>query len=98
MLDKIRSVSQSTFCNIWDEYCHHISTLKPKSDLCDLCRQNHLKLSKLSSLTVDQQRILINAFADHLKKADMQRENYNMWKEKSRTEFKQIFSLMKQIT
>lgn len=76
--ENFRVVSQSSFYNIWEKYCPEVMTMKPATDLCDTCRQNHLQLSKMHKLSVDKQEKILEAAKDHLEKAKLQREFYNL--------------------
>lgn len=60
-------------------------TMRPASDLCDICRKNHLQLSNLQKLNVQEQAEILKNATDHLEEAKMQREFYNSYREKSKS-------------
>lgn len=82
----IRIVSQSSFLQIWSQYCPEIMTIKPASDLCDTCRQIHLKLAKMSQVSIEEQAIILKEAKHHLDAAKIQREFYNSWREKAKND------------
>lgn len=79
-------VAYPTFFKIWQKYCPHIMTMKPATDLCDTCRENHLKLANLQKLTVDEQEEILKIVADHVQAAKGQREFYNSYRDKAKAE------------
>lgn len=81
---EIRIVGRSSFLKIWHESCPHIMTMKPASDLCTTCRDNSLKLSNLSNLTIEEQTALLKFSIKHLNDAKNQREFYNLYRDKSK--------------
>lgn len=82
----IRVPGTTTFKDIWNQFCPHIMTMKPASDLCDVCRINHLKLSRLANASFDEQQETLKLATEHLNTAKMQRDRYNSWREKAKKE------------
>lgn len=84
--DEIRVISESSFYYIWNLYCPQIMTMKPATDLCDTCQQNHLKLTKLSQLSFEDEATILEDAKKHLDTANLQREFYNSWREKAKND------------
>lgn len=75
--EEIRIVSQSYFLRISNQNCPEIMTMKPASDLCNTCREIHLKLAKLSKVPTEEQDTILEEAKNHLNVARIQREFYN---------------------
>lgn len=60
--------------------------MKPATDLCDVCRQNHLKLTNMSNLSIEEQTTLLETSKHHLEVAKLQRDFYNSYRERAKTE------------
>lgn len=73
----LRLVKQRTFECIWSTYCPYIATMKPADDLCDVCRQKYLEISRSANLSEEEKFSKIKAQSDHLERAKIQRDSYN---------------------
>lgn len=81
----MRVVGKSSFFAIWDEYCPHVMSMKPASDFCDVCRNNHLNLVRSANASVEEQQDALRVSMQHLEIAETQRERYNFWREIAKT-------------
>lgn len=77
---EMRIVGRSSVFKVWHNFCPHIMTIKPASDLCTTCRDNSLKLAHLSNLTIEEQTALLEISIKHLNDAKNQREFYNLYR------------------
>jgi hypothetical protein len=82
-----RSVCYKTFMNIWDDLCPHITISKPATDLCQRCQTFSYRLSQSGKLTESDKQDLLNDYADHVQKAQSQRDHYR----KQTSDSKQIY-------
>lgn len=81
----IRLVEESTFCKIWRKYCPYIATMRPANDLCDVCREHHSEIARSVNQPDEVKASKLNSAVQHLQQAQVQREFYNSWRDKSKS-------------
>ncbi len=83
-----RRVCLTAFKYLWTKHLPHISPLKPKDDLCDVCRNNVIKIQRSANLNDDDimKKAAVEEAVAHLEKARKQREYYNYWRKKAMDE------------
>lgn len=75
--EKTEKISRSLFYKLWAQYCPFILTMKPASDLCDICQQNSLIVQRsLLEDDLDTKEGKFRLILDHLERAKLQRTFY----------------------
>ena len=70
-----RPVGLTLFKNIWSHTLSHIKIIKPRSDLCYLCKKHRDNVS--SAATEEEKLQAAGAYMEHIRKAQAEREFYN---------------------
>lgn len=87
--ENVRIVSSRSFRKTWQRECSHIRISKPATDLCNTCRENTSLILK-SADVLDEEDVeknaAIAAAQEHLNQARIQREHYNEWRTRARTQ------------
>jgi len=81
-------VCRTSFNDIWRKFLPHISCQKPATDLCDVCQQNVLCIQRAANIDdndAEKTAALADAM-DHIEKAKLQRDHYNMWRNKAKSQ------------
>lgn len=65
-----------SFTNNWRTYCPYIDTLKPSSDLCDVCQKNINAITKTQNTNETARTEKLQFAIDHFAQAKKQREFY----------------------
>lgn len=71
-----RTVGRSSFYDIWQKFCPFITTMKPASDLCDVCQEQSMSFGKTKFSSAEEIEQKLNEFQKHIKYSKMQREYY----------------------
>ena len=71
-----QTVGRTSFYDIWQRMCPFITTMKPASDLCDICQEQSMLFGKTKFSSADEIEQKLNAFKEHIKYSKMQREYY----------------------
>ena len=66
-------VSLSTFKNIWKTYIPNVKFLRPRSDLCVLCKNNRFNAKYWGE---EEKAEKVIEWGNHIQKAKEERENY----------------------
>ena len=70
-------VSRRKFEDIWNGLLPHISSMKPKTDLCHVCQENVMKIVRSINLPESEKTDSLKEAEMHLKLAKQEREVYN---------------------
>lgn len=68
-----------SFRNIRAKYVPYITTMPPKYDLYDQCRENSLAIYRSINVDSEAKRLKMKAALQHLAAADKQRQYYKTW-------------------
>lgn len=79
-----RTVGVRSFTNLWNRHLPFITTMRPKTDLCEFCQFNVLKLQRVANNDDPEKTAVLNECMNHLNRAKVQREFYNSWREKAK--------------
>jgi hypothetical protein len=80
----LRTVSLTTFVRTWHDLCPQIVLCKPSTDLCHKCQTFNNRLSNSGSLPEQQKTEILANFTNHIKQAQLQREEYKIQCENSK--------------
>ncbi|XP_060807122.1 uncharacterized protein LOC106142669 [Amyelois transitella] len=69
-------VGRSSWYKIWDDFCPHIVIQKPRTDLCHVCQQNVMSISKSRNMDEEVKTKLYMESVEHLQKAQTERQYY----------------------
>ena len=61
----------------WNELAPHISCMKPTTDLCPVCQENIVKITRSANLTLSEKSDQILETERHLSLAQQERSVYN---------------------
>jgi len=86
-----RKVGETSFRNIWREHLPHISCQKPADDLCDVCRQNVLRIQRAANSDDAAKDEALKEAVEHLERAKTQRKYYNEWRRKAAEEYETTY-------
>ena len=70
-------VCRRKFESLWNQLLPHISSMKPATDLCDICQQYITKIIRSANLPESEKSSKLHEAECHLKKAQQERELYN---------------------
>ncbi len=80
--EKMRVVVDNTFGKLRQKYCPNILTMKPATDLCNQCQENVLNIAGAANANTAK----LNVYRHHLKRAEVQRQYYNAWRSRAKTQ------------
>lgn len=60
--------------------------MRPATDLCDTCRENTLSITRAANFSQHEKSTKLEIAVEHLDRAKVQRNFYNTWREKAKTE------------
>jgi hypothetical protein len=75
--DPSKKISERSFYELWRDACPYIETMKPLSDLCDMCRENSIHIT--AAKNADQREERLNNALRHLQRAKVQWSFYQEW-------------------
>ncbi|KAJ8319792.1 hypothetical protein KUTeg_001379 [Tegillarca granosa] len=69
-----RSVSESTFRSLWKQCVPHVKFMRARTDVCHICENYRKELQEAD--TEDENLNLAQSFAEHIQKAQTERDYY----------------------
>ncbi|XP_033764064.1 uncharacterized protein LOC117345170 [Pecten maximus] len=72
--DDNRVLSETTFRRIWHRVVHHVKFMTPRTDVCHKCEQFRDLIQQ--SRTEEEKLSATEAFSDHIKSAQRERDHY----------------------
>lgn len=69
-----RSVSESTFRSLWKRCVPHVQFMRTRTDVCHICENYRKELQEVD--TEDEKLNLAQSFAEHIQKAQTERDYY----------------------
>jgi hypothetical protein len=72
-------IGDRSFCNMWNLYVPHITTMRPAYDLCDSCKQNTMTIYQSMNNQSEEKIKKLNEALEHLNGANRQRQYYQAW-------------------
>lgn len=75
--DESMAISNRSFRDLWRKYVPYITTLKPMSDLCDVCRDNTYAIQKSANKSHEEKEAVLQKAVAHSQDASNQRAHYN---------------------
>ena len=70
-------LSLCLFYQVWSDFCQNVVIQLPRSDLCALCQQNQMSITKMRNLPEDEKLQLKKKCEQHLLLVQKERQHYN---------------------
>lgn len=70
-------ISRRKFETLWNQLLPHIAPMKPKTDLCEICHENIVKIARSANLPESEKSSQLLDAECHLEKAHLERQVYN---------------------
>jgi hypothetical protein len=72
----VEPMGKRIFLKTWQKYCPNISSLKPSSNLCEICRNNNTRILRAQNAVDETKKEALAKVFEHLERAKIQRNHY----------------------
>ena len=73
---KKNPMGRRIFLKTWQKYCPNITSMRPATDLCELCQSNNVLIHRAQNTSDEHKTAALQEAMNHLERAKIQRQHY----------------------